>query len=373
MLRHPLADDFDELLAIDPAWQPATAASIEATQFGRCFVEIIDWLQSATGPFLLWCHLGSLGATWDAPLRLRQSYCEPGDPPPPESPEVPDRVLPADHDPDELLGIVQSYAGQTSLLDACLDAFLGFLDGLPAAGETLLVLLSARGFPLGEHGRVGPCDAALFSELVHVPWMMRFPDGAGAAARSQALAEPSDLWATLLDWWGLGEKGRRKRGLAPFVLKTQRRKRGLAPFVRSTRRAVPAKGACPLFRPFSRPQPRACCRWSARGKRRHGGKGDWDLLSQHPEGRSGKSGEKGDSPLMCAAPSGPFGQMGTVPFSPAIGSASSATGPSGRSAPPRGISAPGGQPQLFAKPDDRWEINDVVPAVPISLTGSKPL
>jgi hypothetical protein len=145
-----------------------------------------------------------LGATWDAPLPLRQSYCEPGDPPPPESADVPDRTLPADHDPDELLGVVQSYAGQMSLLDTCLDAFLGFLDGLPAYREMLLAVISARGFPLGEHGRVGPCDAALFGELVQVPWMMRLPDGAGAAARSQALAEPSDLWATLLDWWGLG-------------------------------------------------------------------------------------------------------------------------------------------------------------------------
>jgi hypothetical protein len=48
---------------------------------------------------------------------------------------------------------------------------------------------------------VGPCDDALYGELVSVPWMLRFPDAAGAALRSQALAEPSDLWATLLDWW----------------------------------------------------------------------------------------------------------------------------------------------------------------------------
>ncbi len=88
-------------------------------------------------------------------------------------------------------------------MDTCLGAFLEFLDGLPAGRETLLTLTSARGFPLGEHRRVGPCDGALFGELVHVPWMMRFPDAAGAAARSQSLVEPADLWATLLDWWGV--------------------------------------------------------------------------------------------------------------------------------------------------------------------------
>ena len=202
--RHPLAVDFDDLVEIDPPWQPQNARKIDATHFGRCFVEMIQWLESATGPFMLWCHLGGLGTTWDAPLSFRRSYQDEGDPPPPEGADVPDRMLPTDYDPDELLGITQAYSGQVTMLDTCLGAFLEFLDGLPGRDETLLTVTSSRGFPLGEHGRVGPCDEALFSELVHVPWMMRFPDAAHAAMRSQAPVEPSDLWATLLDWWNIG-------------------------------------------------------------------------------------------------------------------------------------------------------------------------
>jgi arylsulfatase A-like enzyme len=146
-----------------------------------------------------------LGTTWDAPLSFRQAYCEEGDPPPPKTADVPDRMLPADYDPDELLGITQSYSGQMTLLDTCLGAFLDFFYGLPISSETLLTVTSARGFPLGEHGRVGPCDGALFGETVHVPWLMQLPDAVGAAVRSQALVEPSDLWASLLDWWGIGD------------------------------------------------------------------------------------------------------------------------------------------------------------------------
>ena len=176
---------------------------------------------------------GRAGRTWDAPLRFRRAYHEQGDPPPPDGADVPDRMLPANFDPDELLGYTQSYAGQVTMLDTCLGAMFEFLDGLPAAEETLLTLISARGFPLGEHRRVGPCDDALFGELVHVPWMVRLPgtrslpDGSGhhetpphcnggalgiaknlseltpAATRSPALVEPADLWATLLDWWGV--------------------------------------------------------------------------------------------------------------------------------------------------------------------------
>jgi arylsulfatase A-like enzyme len=203
--RHPLARDFDELIEIRPPTGPQTIASkVEQTHFGQCFVRIIDRLESAQGPFLLWCHLGGLGTTWDAPLGFRQAYWDEGDPPPPETADVPDRTLPAKYDPDELLGVTQAYCGQVTLLDTCLGAFLDFFDSLPISSETLLTLTSTRGFPLGEHGRIGPCDGALFGETVHVPWMMQLPDGAGAAVRSQALVEPADLWATLLESWGVG-------------------------------------------------------------------------------------------------------------------------------------------------------------------------
>ena len=202
--RHPLAVDFDEIIEIDPPWQPQTATAIDRTHFGRCFVEMIEWLRSARGPFLLWCHLSGLGTTWDAPPGFRQAYRDQGDPPPPPGADVPERILPADYDPDELLGVTQAYSGQVTLLDTCLGALGDFLDGLSGSDETLLTLTSARGFPLGEHGRVGPCDGALFGELVHVPWMIRLPDAAGAALRSRHLVGPADLWATLLDWWSVG-------------------------------------------------------------------------------------------------------------------------------------------------------------------------
>ncbi len=202
LARLPAAEDFDELIRIDPPWRPRTAERIERTHFSRCFERMVDWLGSVGESFLLWCHLGGLGTTWDAPGEFRRAYMEPGDPPPPEGADVPEQTLPPDCDPDVLLGVSQCYAGQVSLLDSCLGAFLDFFDRLPDAEETLLAVISARGSPLGEHGRVGPCDEPLYGELVHVPWMVRLPEGAGAAARSQALVEPADLWATLLDFIG---------------------------------------------------------------------------------------------------------------------------------------------------------------------------
>ncbi len=203
--RHPLAVEFDELIEIDPAWQPRAAENVEQTHFGRCFVQMIEWLERARGPYLLWCHLAGLGSTWDAPWQFRETYWDEGDPPPPSSAEVPDYRLAEGYDPDEVLSVTQAYCGQISLFDTCLGAFCDFLDALPQSSETLFTLTSPRGFPLGEHGRIGPADAALFGELVHVPCLLQLPEGYDRGVRTSALTEPADLWATLLDLNGIAQ------------------------------------------------------------------------------------------------------------------------------------------------------------------------
>ena len=127
---------------------------------------------------------------------------EEGDPPPPDSAEVPDRLLDDNPDPDDVWGVSQSYAGQVSLLDTCLGALEDFLQGSPLASDTLFALTSARGFPLGEHGRIGPCDDALYGELVHVPLALRFPDNigrrhaeSGPGGAGRPLGDPAGLLA----------------------------------------------------------------------------------------------------------------------------------------------------------------------------------
>jgi arylsulfatase A-like enzyme len=141
-----------------------------------------------------------MDAPWDAPQALRAAYADEEDPSPPDFSDVPNRRLPERFDPDELLGITHAYAGQVAAFDASLGAFLDELDGSAFAENTQLTLLSARGFPLGEHRRIGACDSALYNELVQLAWWMRFPDGLGRLARAQALVQPFDLPATLLDW-----------------------------------------------------------------------------------------------------------------------------------------------------------------------------
>ncbi len=214
-----LIGQFNELLDLGMPEATEPASSVEQTHLAGCFTQIINWLDNIPRkPFLLWCHLAGMSGPWDAPLEFRHNYVEPDDPPPSQSAEASELMLEPDYDPDLLLPITQAYAGQVSLLDTCLGALLEFLASGNLLDDTLLMLVSPRGYPLGEHRRVGTCDNALFGELAHVPAMIRLPDSLGAAARSQALVEPADIWTTLLDWWKLeGHPSPTGRSLLPVV------------------------------------------------------------------------------------------------------------------------------------------------------------
>jgi arylsulfatase A-like enzyme len=203
----PVSNDFNEQLLVESPLEEQTAADVSETRLARLFGAAIDWLEAPPRPFFLWLHARGLGAAWDAPLELRNAFAEDEDPQPPDFVEPPSHRLSDDYDPDELLGIVHAYAGQISVLDACVGALLEHLLKSDLASTTQLAFLSARGFPLGEHNWVGPRDEALYNETIQIPWLMRFPDGVGALVRSQALVQPPDLPGTLLEWLEIDRSG----------------------------------------------------------------------------------------------------------------------------------------------------------------------
>ena len=171
--------------------------SAEETHLAACFSRLISNLTTVEKPFGFWCHLSSLGKIWDAPYRYRTRYVEEGDPEPSESDQPVETVLPTDYDPDDLLTTTWSYAANVAILDECIAAMMEYLEELNLINDTAIVLTSPRSYPLGEHRRVGPCDGASYEESVHVPLLIRMPDGTGAASRSHGLVTPLDLFETL--------------------------------------------------------------------------------------------------------------------------------------------------------------------------------
>jgi len=214
---------FENVVTLRPSTAESPADSIEETHFLSAFSEIVDILiqsieslqdDDSERSLLLCCHLAGMAGPWDAPLAEREKYREEDDPEPMEGVTPPSLFLPPDFDPDDLLRFTHAYAAQIATMDACIGGLLEWLETSGTLDDTLLIVSSLRGFPLGEHRRVGLGEEEPYTEFRHVPLMVRMPDTSGASVRSQALLHPGDLYATLDDWFSSDEA---TKGLFPLI------------------------------------------------------------------------------------------------------------------------------------------------------------
>lgn len=209
--EHPWGSGFRERLYLRPTANADApfASELSETELGQFFAELIGQLGKQTEPYLLWGHTRGLTGAWDAPWELRKNLLDQEEDELDnvrahleELHQAPHAVLPSDVDPDDILALRLAYAAQIQVLDSCLAALTQAMDEASQTEPTLLAVLGARGFPLGQHGRVGYQRPLLHEEMVHVPWILRMPEGTSAGARTQSFAQPADLAATLCDWFG---------------------------------------------------------------------------------------------------------------------------------------------------------------------------
>jgi arylsulfatase A-like enzyme len=153
----------------------------------------------AHSPRLVWLHARGMYGVWDAPRELQRALLDEGDPPPVEETTPPDFLLTEKDDPDAAFRYATAYAAQTMVLDECWDSLISAIDAGGRSDAWIITLLGARGYPLGEHRRVGGIDLRLYAEQLHVPWLIRFTDGTGRLVRSGQLTTHADLAPTLLD------------------------------------------------------------------------------------------------------------------------------------------------------------------------------
>ena len=197
---HPLSEAFAGRVEVTARTSNEPAGTLLETGLANLFSAALATLRELTPPFLLWVHSRGMGAPWDAPYELREAFAVEDDPQPPDFTAVPSHELPEDYDPDELLGIVHAYAGQVVSLDECLAGLLAAIaehNDMPL----LTLLTSPRGFPLGEHRVVGDAVPLLFSETLHVPYLLRRPVGNDGLNRVRRFLQPADISATLTDWF----------------------------------------------------------------------------------------------------------------------------------------------------------------------------
>jgi hypothetical protein len=200
--QQPEALEFSHIQLLPTSLATANADSLEQTELFRFFTAASEELSRQARPPLIWLHSRGMSGAWDAPLELRYQFADEDDPEPPRFVVPPETQLQEDFDPDELLGSVHAYAGQVALADLCLGMLLDALESHPLASQTLFIVTSPRGYPLGEHRRVGPCDQALYGELLHVPLLVRFPGSENALARAQTLLQPEELYSLVANTCG---------------------------------------------------------------------------------------------------------------------------------------------------------------------------
>jgi arylsulfatase A-like enzyme len=178
---------------------PLFAAACDAVALGQSSRDAAN-VSDQSAPRLIWVHSQGLYGPWDAPLDLQRSLLDEGDPPSVESSAPPDLNIDDAHEPDSVFQYSCAYAAQVMVLDDCWRVLMESIDSNQPSDRWLVVLIGTRGYPLGEHGRIGGVDARLYTEQLHVPWIIRFPNGLGRLGRSGALTSHFDLLPTILGW-----------------------------------------------------------------------------------------------------------------------------------------------------------------------------
>ncbi len=95
------------------------------------------------------------------------------------------------------------YAGEVTMVDTWAGVVLDAVRALGLWDDTLVMHVSDHGEPFGEHGIIRKARPWNYEELVHIPWIVRHPQGLGAGRRIPALVQTVDLMPTVLDALGI--------------------------------------------------------------------------------------------------------------------------------------------------------------------------
>jgi len=168
----------------------------------RILPEVLDSLVDRAS-WILWIECDRMLPPWDAPQHVFEVYVEDlfeaaGEDEEPLQPWLnpPEGAF----DSDDLAQwelLHRSYATAVTAFDADLGRLWEMLLERKLDETASFVFTSDFGFPLGEHGIVGPEESRLHEEFVHLPLMVRKPNANDAGMRISAFTKPSDLMAIL--------------------------------------------------------------------------------------------------------------------------------------------------------------------------------
>ncbi len=183
------------------------------------FNSVCDWLQEhKSEQFFLWVDSFQPHEPWDSDEPYRSMYephlgYEGRYLPMPMAPDADEWMMPGDIEHVRAL-----YKAGVTETDVYVGRVLDKLDELGLTEDTLVILLSDHGMPLGEHGLVRKFGYPLHEELSRIVWLMRKPGLMPSGKRLPALVSNVDFVPTLLELCGLeSEADLMGSSLAPLV------------------------------------------------------------------------------------------------------------------------------------------------------------
>jgi arylsulfatase A-like enzyme len=150
--------------------------------------------------FFLWLDSFDPHEPWDPPTQYTDIY------PVPDYHGLPiiwsggfaeDFTLP------EIRHIRSQYAGTITLVDKWTGMFLEKIKELGLLDNTMIIIISDHGEPLGEHGLLAKCQPWCYDELSRVPLFIRLPDGIEAKKQVDAFTNMPDIAPTILSFLGV--------------------------------------------------------------------------------------------------------------------------------------------------------------------------
>jgi arylsulfatase A-like enzyme len=234
---------WDLILPTDPSNHPTPGDALLAT-IGAALDRLSD-----RSPWLLWVETDRLVPPWDFELETYQQYAatsggfadeaespnygevEPTDEPAPGPVSVDDDLL--------WHRLHNSFGAAVTAFDAELGRLAAELKARGLDQSAALILTSGYGWPLGEHGVVGPAGSRMHEEFVHLPLVVRLAGGQQGSRRVPAFTQTADLAPTLLDLFGAPRPSDvRATSLLPLMLGETTTWRDEARSARDSERAI---------------------------------------------------------------------------------------------------------------------------------------
>ena len=172
-----------------------------AARVGKETIRWLEYIVKEEGKrdkLFLWVDFFDPHEPWDPPQPYRQMYDHDY-----EGQELIDPV------PGNVVGYMTTqelnhtralYAGEVTFVDKWIGKILDKIRDLGLYKNTLIMFTSDHGEPLGEHGYIRKAKPFNYEELVHIPWIIRHPEGVGRGKRVKAIVQTVDLMPTILNF-----------------------------------------------------------------------------------------------------------------------------------------------------------------------------